>query len=136
RPATDAEIAARMEISEDEYFEWQNQMKVTGVISLNEFMEQGSDIPEERGAEHTRFVHPEEAVEKEELKKMLAEALEMLTDKEKRVIVMYYYEEMTLKEIAAVLEVTESRISQLHTKALQKMKQKLGVYMGILSEIH
>ena len=136
RPATDAEIAARMEISEDEYFEWQNQMKVTGVISLNEFMEQGSDIPEERGAEHARFVHPEEAVEKEELKKMLAEALEMLTDKEKRVIVMYYYEEMTLKEIAAVLEVTESRISQLHTKALQKMKQKLGVYMGILSEIH
>ena len=71
RPATDAEIAARIEISEDEYYEWQSQMKVTGVISLNEFMEQGSDIPEERGAEHARFVHPEEAVEKEELKKKL-----------------------------------------------------------------
>ncbi|MCR5674974.1 MAG: FliA/WhiG family RNA polymerase sigma factor [Lachnospiraceae bacterium] len=133
--ATDAEIAARMEISEDEYYEWQNQMKVTGVISLNEFMESGSDIPEESGSDNARFVRPEDAVEKEELKKKLAEALEILTDKEKRVIVMYYYEEMTLKEIAAVLEVTESRISQLHTRALSKMKQKMGVYMGFLSEI-
>lgn len=134
-PATDKEIAEHMEISEDEYFEWQNQMKVTGVVSLNEFMESGSDIPEESGAEHARFIRPEEAVEKEEIKKKLAEALELLTEKEKRVIVMYYYEEMTLKEIAVVLEVTESRISQLHTRALQKMRQKMGVYMGILTEL-
>ena len=135
RVPTDAEIADRMEITEEEFYDWQSQMKVTGVVSLNEFLEQGSDIPEESGTDHSRFVRPEDAVEKEELKKKLAEALEILTDKEKQVIVMYYYEEMNLKEIAAVLSVTESRISQLHTKALQKMKQKMGVYMGILSEI-
>ena len=135
RVATDKEIAEQMEISEDEYYDWQSQMKVTGVISLNEFIEQGSDIPEDKSSGQVRFEHPEDAVEKEELKKKLAEALEMLSEREKRVIVMYYYEEMTLKEIAAVLEVTESRISQLHTRALQKMKQKLGVYMGILTEI-
>ncbi|MCR4761943.1 MAG: FliA/WhiG family RNA polymerase sigma factor [Lachnospiraceae bacterium] len=136
RTPTDAEIAAHMEISEDEFYEWQSQMKVTGVISLNEFVESGSDIPEENNTGQARFVRPEDAVEKEELKKTLAEALELLTEKEKRVIVMYYYEDMTLKEIAAVLEVTESRVSQLHTRALQKMKQKMGVYMGILTEIH
>ena len=45
---------------------------------------------------------------------------------------MYYYDEMTLKEIAAVLEVSESRVSQIHTKALNKMRDKLGRYLGIL----
>ena len=59
------------------------------------------------------------------MKKMLSEALELLTEKEKKVTVLYYYEELTLKEISMVLEVSESRVSQLHTKALQKMKVKL-----------
>lgn len=131
--ATDAEIAAKMEISEDEYQNWQNQMKVTGVVSLNEFMEQGSDIPEDTNNRSSSFVKPEEAMEKEELKKMLAESLEKLTDKEKKVILLYYYEELTLKEIAEVLEVSESRVSQLHTRALQKMREKLGDYLGIVT---
>ncbi len=131
--ATDAEIAAKMDISEDEYQNWQNQMKVTGVVSLNEFVEQGSDIPEDRGSGTASFVKPEEAVEKEELKKMLAESLEKLTDKEKKVILLYYYEELTLKEISEVLEVSESRVSQLHTRALQKMRERLGDYLGILT---
>ena len=66
---------------------------------------------------------------------MLAEALELLTEKEKKVILLYYYEELTLKEISNILEVSESRISQLHTKALQKMKSKMGNYMGVLNSI-
>ena len=49
-----------------------------------------------------------------------------------RSIELYYYEELTLKEISKVLEVTESRISQLHTKALLKMRKKMGSYMDIL----
>ena len=131
--ATDAEIAAKMEISEDEYQNWQNQMKVTGVVSLNEFMEQGSDIPEDSNNLSSSFTKPEEAIEKDELKKMLAESLELLTDKEKKVILLYYYEELTLKEISEVLEVSESRVSQLHTRALQKMRQKPGDYLGIVT---
>ncbi len=135
-PANDQEIAQRLGISEDEYINWQNQMKVTGVVSLNEFMEQGSDVPEDTNNLASSFEKPEEAIEKEELKKMLAESLELLTDKEKKVILLYYYEELTLKEISNVLEVSESRVSQLHTRALQKMRQKLGKYMGILTELH
>ena len=74
-------------------------------------------------------------VEREELKKMLTEALELLTDRERKVILLYYYEELTLKEIAGTLEVSESRVSQLHTRALQKMRTKMGDYMGMLNEL-
>lgn len=133
RAATDAEIAEGLGITDEEYTEWQSKMKITNVISLNEFLEQGSEVPNTAGSQH--FIMPEEAVEQEELKKMLAEALKLLTEKERRVIELYYYEDLTLKEISRVLEVTESRVSQLHTKALQKMKPKMGKYMGIMEQL-
>lgn len=132
RTATDEEIAASLGISEDDYLAWQSQMKITGVVSLNEFMESGSELPAEQTGQR-RFESPEEVIEKEELKKVLQQALELLTEKEKKVILLYYYEDLTLKEISNVLEVSESRISQLHTRALQKMKIKMGNYMGLLS---
>lgn len=133
--ATDEEIARGLGISEDEYLDWQSQMKITGVVSLNEYMEQGSDVSQDTGR-HTaaRFEAPEEHVEKEELTKVLGEALQLLTEKEQKVITLYYYEELTLKEISNILEVSESRVSQLHTRALQKMKTKMGNYMGILAD--
>ncbi|MDE7016648.1 MAG: sigma-70 family RNA polymerase sigma factor, partial [Lachnospiraceae bacterium] len=83
---------------------------------------------------NAQFDGPEEVIERDELKRILAEALELLTEKEQKVIVLYYYEDLTLKEISAILEVSESRVSQLHTRALQKMKTKMGNYMGILTE--
>lgn len=132
--ASDEEVAVALGISDDEYLDWQTQMKITGLVSLNEYMEQGSDVSQDYSRQTTaRFESPEESVEKEELTKMLGEALELLTDKEKKVITLYYYEELTLKEISSILEVSESRISQLHTRALQKMKTKMGNYMGILT---
>ena len=131
RPATDAEIAAYMGISEDEFLDWQNQVKADNIISLNEYIDQGNDISSEKSIS-SGFDTPESVIEKSELKKILEESLELLTDKEKKVILLYYYEELTLKEISRVLEVSESRISQLHTKALQKMKTKMGNYIGIL----
>ena len=135
RTATDEEIASGLGISDDEYLEWQSQMKITGVVSLNEYMEQGSDVSQDYGRHTTaRFESPEERIEKEELTKVLGEALKLLTEKEQKVITLYYYEELTLKEISSVLEVSESRISQIHTRALQKMKMKMGSYMGILTD--
>ena len=132
RQATDAELAQQLGIQEEEFVEWQSQMKVTNVVSLNEFMEQGSDVANRKDAS-SHYAQPEEAYEPAELKEVLKDALELLTEKERKVIELYYYEELTLKEISVVLEVSESRISQLHTKALQKMKGKMGKYMGILS---
>ena len=135
RSATDEEIAEGLGITEEEYLDWQSQMKITNVVSLNEFLEQGSEVSNEAShTKSTQFDSPEEVLERDELKKMLAEALELLTEKERKVIVLYYYEELTLKEISSILEVSESRISQLHTRALQKMRVKLGNYIGILTE--
>ncbi len=134
RSAKDGEIAVSLGISEEEYLEWQSQMKITNVVSLNEFIEQGSEVPNEANrSKSSHFDSPEEVVEKDELKKMLAESLELLTEKERKVILLYYYEDLTLKEISNILEVSESRISQLHTRALQKMRGRLGNYIGILT---
>lgn len=133
--ASDEEIAGKLGITEEEYTDWQSQMKITGLVSLNEYMEQGSDISQDYSRHTTaRFESPEERVEKKELTKVLGDALELLTEKEQKVITLYYYEELTLKEISSILEVSESRVSQLHTRALQKMKTKMGNYMGILTD--
>ena len=132
RAATDEEIAKSLGISDEEYLSWQSQMKVTGVVSLDEFMESGTEAPAQQNSQQ-RFETPEEVIEREEMKKVLGQALELLTEKEKKVILLYYYEDLTLKEISNVLEVSESRISQLHTRALQKLKSKMGNYMGIFS---
>ncbi len=135
RGGTDEEIANGLGISNEEYLEWQSQMKITNVVSLNEYMEQGSEVPVESNRHTTaRFDSPEENIEKEELKKVLEQTMQLLTEKERKVILLYYYEELTLKEISHILEVSESRVSQLHTRALQKMKDKMGSYMGIFSD--
>lgn len=132
KTASDAEIASELGLSDEEYTDWLSQLKVTNLVSLNEFMEQGSE-PAMDARRNSHFIQPEEKVSKDELKKTLAEALDLLTEKEKKVIVLYYYEDMTLKEIAKILEVSESRVSQLHTKGLVKMRKKMGPYMDMLS---
>ncbi len=131
--ASDEEIAGKLGISGDEYIEWQGQMKVNSLVSLNEYLDQGGPEIASGSEESSYYDIPEEAIEKEELKVKLKEALAELTEKEEKVVLLYYYEDMTLKEISRVLDVSESRVSQLHTRALQKMKGKLGSYMGLLN---
>lgn len=130
--ATDEQIAQELGISLDELNNWQGQAKMSNMVSLDEFTEEGTETTKMEAVGNARFDRPEDVVEKEELKKMIVEALDNLTEKEREVVVLYYYEDMTLKEISLVLEVSESRVSQLHTKALNKMKLKLGDYMGVL----
>lgn len=131
KAATDEDIARELGVSDDEYSNWQSQLKITNVVSLNEFVEQGSE-PVMDARTNSHFAQPEDVVSQNELKEVLEQTLEILTEKEKKVILLYYYEELTLKEISRVLEVSESRISQLHTKALLKMKKKMGSYMDIV----
>lgn len=127
----DKDIAEELGISLDEYRSWEGMTNVSNIASLDEFMEQGTDgaVKEFR---NTTFLEPEEVVDQNEVKKMLMDALELLTEKEKKVVLLYYYEELTLKEVASVLDVSESRISQLHSKALEKMKKHLGKYFELL----
>lgn len=132
RAATDEEIAQELNISATELENWQNQTKISNLVSLDEYLEQGSEIRMDAKAS-SQFEQPEKVVEKQELKLLLEKILETLTENERKVIVFYYYEELTLKEISKILEVSESRISQLHTKALQKMKLKIGSNVEVFS---
>lgn len=125
RVGTDEEVAQEIGISTEELTNWQNQTKVTNLISLDEFLEQGAEVRVDSDCS-LQFEQPERVMEKEEMKETLIKTLEMLTENEKKVITLYYYEDLTLKEISHILEVSESRVSQLHTKALQKMRQRLG----------
>lgn len=130
---TDEMLAEELGVSGEELLSWQSQLKVTNVVSLNEFVESGNEpVMDAKG--NFRFAQPEEVIAETELKRMLKDAMQLLTVKEQKVILLYYYEDLTLKEISRVLEVSESRISQLHTKALQKMKKKMGPYMNILTD--
>lgn len=126
----DLQNAAEQE--EDELCSWQSQLKVTNVVSLDEFDESGPE-PVMDAAHNSHYAQPEEIVTQEELKTMLVKSLDNLTEKERRVIELYYYEDLTLKEISNILEVSESRVSQLHTKGLIKMRKVMGPYMNILT---
>ena len=131
RPASDDEVAEELGISRDEYEGWRSEAEFTNMVSLDDYLEQGSEGRlEGLGAQ---FPQPENVIQKQELKEMLVEALKTLTDNEQKVITLYYYEELTLKEISQILSVSESRVSQLHTKALQKIKDRLGDAVDLLN---
>lgn len=131
RKPTDEEIAEEMEISLEELCSIEGQSMASVMISLDDCLEQGRES-KELVQESNVFSNPEYMVEQEELKEIIAETLETLTEKERRVIVLYYYEELTLKEISHIMEVSESRVSQLHTRGLQKLKERLGNVSGDL----
>lgn len=131
RMATPDEIADELDITREEYENWKSEAEFTNLVSLDDYLEQGSEGRMETLG--SRFQQPEKALEKQELKEMLVEALKTLTENEQKVITFYYYEELTLKEISQILSVSESRVSQLHTKALQKIKVRIGDSVDLLN---
>lgn len=131
--ATDQEVADKLGISLNEFYKLLNDVNVSSMLSLEEFLEQnyeiGVDIPN-----NNRDDRPETYIELMELKDILGDAIEKLPEKEKTVISLYYFEELTLKEISMIMKVSESRISQLHTKAILRLRGKLSRHRSILSE--
>ncbi len=136
RAATDGEIQALLGIDEEEYYSWQSQLGQGGLLSLEEQMEKGMDSMAMTGsAFHSKtFEEPGEGLLREELLSTLRQAIDSLGEKEKLVVSLYYYEELTLKEISRVLELSESRISQIHSQAIKKMRPIMGEYMGLLAK--
>ena len=138
RAPTDEELAAELGVSEDEFESIQAQTNMSSIISLDDYLEQGSEQridPEGSISGTSSYDHPEDVVFKEELKEKLAEAISELSDKEQKVIALYFYEEMTLKEISKVLDVSESRVCQINSKALKKLKEKLGKHMDLFTSL-
>lgn len=134
------EIAGELGISTDELKSLESETMMTGIISLDDYLEQGSEVKnDEDDSRHkdlgiSSYDSPESNVEREELKKEIAAAIETLTEKERTVISLYYYDEMNLKEISQIMSVSESRVSQLHSKALVKLKKQLGEYIGVFTK--
>ncbi|NMA56987.1 MAG: sigma-70 family RNA polymerase sigma factor, partial [Treponema sp.] len=98
------------------------------------FSSDGSDsLSIEDSIEGNPSLNPDVVVEREEIRRIITKSIHELPEKEKLVLILYYHEDLTLKEIGAVLEVSESRISQLHASAKDKLRAKLtNVRKGIL----
>jgi len=134
RVATDAEVAAYLGIEVSEFHNLLLRIKGTTILSLEEFLpnEKGYEIPlvdtlKDQGADVTSVI------ESQEIKDALRQAVDKLPPQERTVISLYYFEGLTLKEIKSVLEVSESRVSQIHAQAvihlrvaLKQLKQDLG----------
>jgi RNA polymerase sigma factor for flagellar operon FliA len=128
RAASDEEVAKELGLSENAYNDTLIKISGTSVLSLNDVWYTGDEndkVSIVDSLESPAGFGPESEIEKDEVKRVIVEALKELPDKEKKVLILYYYEDLTLKEIGKVLEVTESRISQLHTKAVMRLRSKL-----------
>lgn len=136
RSASDTEIAKELGVSVKEFEKLILKISGTTILSLNDVWYSGDDNDRMSigdSIESPQNRNPDAIVEKQEIKRVIVEAINELPDKEKKVLVLYYYEDLTLKEIGAVLGVTESRISQLHTKAIMRLRGRLSsVKRGIM----
>jgi RNA polymerase sigma factor for flagellar operon FliA len=136
RSATDQEIARAMNLSVPDFQALILRISGTSMLSLNDVWYTGEDedkISIGDSIESPTSLNPDIIVEKDEIKRVIVDAISELPEKEKKVLVLYYYEDLTLKEIGHVLGVTESRISQLHTKAIMRLRTKLtSVKKGIV----
>jgi len=131
RVPTESEVAEYMNMSEEEFHKVIQDINISHVISLDEFLEQNYETDVKITDSYNS---PIRQIEICELKDILADSIEKLSEKEKAVIKLYYFEELTLKEISAIMKVTESRVSQLHTKAVTKLRAKLDKHKAILYE--
>ena len=129
RTPSDAEVAQEMGMSESELQNLFGQISFFGIVALEETVSVGSDRSETITVGDTipdKELGPVGAFEVEETKQMLASAINRLPEREKFVLTLYYYEGLTLGQIGEVLHITESRVCQIHTKAVLQLRAKLG----------
>ncbi|MDA3629810.1 RNA polymerase sigma factor WhiG [Saccharopolyspora oryzae] len=126
RTATDAELAAELELSLDELRELFAQLQMTSVVALDDLIGAGpmqaslaETLPDDRAED------PVAALVDRDSRRQLAEAVERLSERDRVVVTLYYFENLTLAEIGKVLGVTESRVCQLHTRAVLRLRTKL-----------
>ena len=120
---TDEHVAAELNLSLDEYGKLVGEVTTYSIVSLEEKLEDNSNF--DVASESNEF-HPEQSYTDKEVKRILAETIEHLPEKEQKVMQLYYYSELTYKEIADILSISESRVSQIHTKAIAKLKIALS----------
>jgi RNA polymerase sigma factor for flagellar operon FliA len=136
RTATDQEIAKSLNMNEDEFLKTMMKISGTSILSLNDVWfsrDENDKVSIGDSIESPSSLNPDVIVEKNEIRRVIVDSISELPDKEKKILVLYYYEDLTLKEIGQVLQVTESRVSQLHTKAILRLRAKLtNIRKGIV----
>ncbi|OFZ78305.1 MAG: RNA polymerase subunit sigma [Bdellovibrionales bacterium RIFOXYD1_FULL_53_11] len=129
RQATDEEICEDLKISQDEYHDMLNQVRTVSLLSFDDlasFSKADKRSIHGYGSENSvKSPTPFNEINVALLKRIMADAIRELPEKQRLVLSLYYYEDLNLKEIGRVLDVTESRVSQLHTQAVLRLKAKL-----------
>ncbi len=129
RPPSDVEIAEEMGISIDDLTQIYSKLSSVSLVALDELTssdgERGDRMSLVDTLEDTKFITPMESVETDEMRKILGDAINRLPEREKIVVTLYYFERLTLAEIGTVLGVTESRICQMHTKAVLALRSRI-----------
>jgi len=125
RPASEQEVCEYLNIDNTELRKTLENSYTYNVVYLDEILENSNQEPEEKNINDL----PETYCEHQDTQKFLADKIKSLPEKERMVITLYYYEEMNLKEIGAVLNVSESRVSQIHSKALFHLRGDLNNFM-------
>ncbi len=131
RPADDLEIAEEMDIDLDTYYGVLNKARGIELLSLDAYLKDDGDHSESKKTFKSLIRGDDDLgdhIMASELRHVIADSLKTLSEKEQMVLSLYYYDELTLREIGAVLNLTESRISQIHTKAVIKLRPKLKSY--------
>jgi RNA polymerase sigma factor for flagellar operon FliA len=132
RTPSESEVAAELGIKVEELHAVFSQLSLANVVALEELLHAGGesgdrlslmDTLEDQAADD-----PVEVAEDRELRRYLARAINTLPEREKTVVTLYYYEGLTLAEIGNVLGVTESRVSQIHTKSVLQLRAKLASF--------
>ncbi|HWQ50360.1 MAG TPA: FliA/WhiG family RNA polymerase sigma factor [Terriglobales bacterium] len=126
RPATDGEVAQRLGIDLPELERRLSEVAGLAVLSFEELLQENLAEESEKG-----FGNPERELLEGELKKTLTGAIDRLEEKERTVVSLYYYEELKMKEIALVMGLTASRVSQLHAKAIMKLRGQMHEYLEV-----
>ncbi len=127
RAVTDQEVSKALGIGIDEYYEMSSKVKSVTLLSIDELS--GPNQQERKSLldclENINSKNPFSQLKSKGLKNVLVKSIEELPEKQKLVLSLYYYEDLNLKEIGRILEVTESRVSQLHTQAVEKLRARL-----------
>lgn len=129
RAPEDEEIAEHMGITMDQYYDRLDEIGGTSLLSLNEMWAVNDDhdeVPLLEAIEGDEEYEPDYVIDREEVKQILADEVRDLPEQERTVITLYYYEDLTLREIGEILDLTESRISQIHSKATSRLRSRLS----------
>lgn len=125
RPATDEEMANNFGLSIEDFQKKIQNITTYSIVSLDDLLEQKREVTSSE--EDKQIETPESVIENTEVKEILVDTIANLPEKEKKVVSLYYYDELTYKEIGKLLGISESRVSQLHTKAIIRLKNKFKV---------